>query len=98
MEPGQDVQITVTPSGTVSPETDNIEVAPGTVEWSVAALNTTDNTPLELDVLTFVDDYNVLHVSPNLPEGALITVKGESTDPTFSSVAPDMLMFGYGIA
>lgn len=97
VEPGQDVQITVTPSGTVSPETDNIEVAPGTVEWSVAALNTTGSTPLELDVLTFVDDYNVLHVSPNLPEGALITVKGESTDPTFSSVAPDMIMFGYGI-
>ena len=95
VEPGQDVQITVTPSGTVSPETDNVKVAPGTVSWTLAAQDTANNMPYDLDVLTFIDDNNVLHVSPNLPPNTLIVLTGVSTDPDFNSIAPDMLQFGY---
>lgn len=95
VEPGQDVQITVTPSGTVSPETENVEVAPGTVEWTISATNVSENLPYNLDALTFIDDNNVLHVSPSLPENVMIVVQGVSTDPEFSSVGPDTLMFGY---
>lgn len=95
--PGQDVQITVTAAGSVSPETDNIEVAPGTVEWTIAANSVLQSgtMPYDLDMLTFIDDNNVLHVSPNLPINTLIIVTGKSTDPTFSSVAIEPMMFGY---
>ena len=99
VEPGQDVQITVTASGTVSPETDNIEVAPGTVEWTLSAtsIGASSQTPYDLDMMTFIDDNNVLHISPNLPESTVILVSGKSTNPTFSSVAIEPMMFGYGI-
>lgn len=95
VEPGQDVQITVTPSGTVSPETENIEVAPGTVEWTIAATRVIDGdtVPYDLDMLTFIDDNNTLHVSPHIPDDVTILVSGVSTSPDFRSVAPDPIVF-----
>ena len=97
VEPGEDVQITLTPAGTVTPATDNVIVAPGTDEWTIQGSDMTNETPApyQLDMLTFVDDNNVLHVSPALPEGVAIAVTGKSTDPTFKIVTTDPIVFMY---
>ena len=95
--PGEDVQITLTPAGTVTPATENVIVAPGTVEWTIQGSDISGNTPepYQLDMLTFIDDNNVLHVSPNLPANTAINVTGRSTDPTFALVTTEPIVFAY---
>ena len=63
-----------------------MEIAPDSVEWSLAAERettsgeTTTVTPVQLDVRTYVDRLGVLHVQDfDLEAGDTITVTGTST-------------------
>lgn len=56
-------QMTVSLTGTVSPETPGVDVKPDAVVWSVSAESAaTDGEPIALNSRTFVDTDNVLHV------------------------------------
>ena len=88
VEPGGEVQLTSTLNGTLAPTSYHgaIEIAPDSVEWSLAAERettsgeTTTVTPVQLDVRTYVDRLGVLHVQDfDLEAGDTITVTGTST-------------------
>lgn len=88
--PGETVQITPTLAGSITPETEGIEVAPDAATYEVSAYTpgtpateTTDATPdvpIQLNTRTYVDRLGVLHTQKsNLKAGDVITVKADAT-------------------
>ena len=74
-------QLTVSLTGTISPETPGVEVSPDAVTWSVAAMSAASKgEPIALNSRTYVDDENVLHVQrSDLEAGNVINVTGTTT-------------------
>lgn len=63
IEPGGTMQLTVELTGTISPETEGIEVEPDAVTWSISAETAaTEGKPIALNSRTYVDRLGVLHV------------------------------------
>jgi hypothetical protein len=73
---GDDVQITVTLAGSISPVTPPVKVVPNAATYSVGVTRGDDavNSPR-----TRVDEYGVLHVANSLETGDVITVDITST-------------------
>lgn len=77
---GDDVQLTINLTGTVSPEDHPIEVLPDAAIFSVGItrVGEDDNTLAVSDARTWVDEYGVLHVGENLIANDVITVTATS--------------------
>ena len=71
-------QMTVSLTGTISPETPGVDVKPDAVVWSVSAESAaTDGEPIALNSRTYVDTDNVLHVQrTGLEAGNVLHVTG----------------------
>lgn len=80
IEPGGTLQLGVDLVGTVSPETEGVDVKPDAVVWSVSAETAaSEGEPIALNSRTFVDDDNVLHAQKtNLEAGNVLHVTGTS--------------------
>lgn len=74
-------QLTVSLTGTISPETPGVEVSPDAVTWTVSAMTAaSDGEPIALNSRTYVDDDNVLHVQRSgLEANNVINVTGTTT-------------------
>lgn len=84
VKPGGSVQLSVELVGSVTPESPDgtIVLAPNAATYTVKASRTPDkdNTPVELNSRTRVDNYGVLHVQKGgLTKGDTITVTATST-------------------
>ena len=78
MAAGESQQLTVKLTGTISPETPDIFVAPNAATYEVVA-KTSDGDPIDLNSRTRVDVYGVLHVQKTgLKAGDKITVTATS--------------------
>lgn len=76
--PGEEVQLTVNLTGSISPETDGIEVAPDAATYELSASHTagSNTTAVELNSRTYVDRLGVLHIQKTgLETGDKISVK-----------------------
>ena len=73
---GDDVQITVTLTGSLNPDTPPVKVAPDAAVYEVTIER--DGTPVN-SPRTRVDEYGVLHVAKSLEVGDVITVLCKST-------------------
>lgn len=79
-EAGENVQLTVNLTGTLTPVHDGVAVEPDAATFSVAATDGGD-TPkvVELDPMsTYVDKFAVLHLADDLPAGTVVTVTATS--------------------
>lgn len=79
-EAGENVQLTVNLTGTLSPVHDGVAVEPDAATFSVAAIDGGE-TPkvVELDPMsTYVDKFAVLHLADDLPAGTVVTVTATS--------------------
>lgn len=75
VEPGGTTQMSVELTGTISPETEGVEVAPDAVTWEITAARS--DTPVALNSRTRVDRLGVLHVQKTgLEAGDVLTVTG----------------------
>lgn len=84
MKAGESQQLTVKLTGTISPETPDIFVAPDAATYTVVAKNSED-APVALNSRTRVDNYGVLHIQKTgLKAGDVITVTATSayTNPS----------------
>ena len=84
MKAGESQQLTVKLTGTISPETPDIFVAPDAATYTVVA-KTSDGDPIDLNSRTRVDNYGVLHVQKTgLKAGDVLTVTATSayTNPS----------------
>lgn len=83
--PGGDVQLTATLTGTINPTGTAIKVAPDSAIYDIVGSVTTGSgtdattDPVDLDYLTHVDEYGVLHVSSKEASGTVITVTAAAT-------------------
>lgn len=75
---GEDVGITITLGGTVTDNDYGIKVAPDAATYELTAVDS-DDEPYILTPYTRVDEYGMLHVSRNVPEGTVITVTVTAT-------------------
>lgn len=77
---GDDVQLTVDLTGTVSPEGHPIEVLPDAAIFGIGITRTgeDDSTSAVNSARTWVDEYGVLHVGEDLLAGDVITVTATS--------------------
>lgn len=74
MKAGESQQLTVKLTGTISPETPDIFVAPNAATFTVVA-KTSGNAPVDLNSRTRVDQYGVLHTQKTgLKTGDVLTV------------------------
>lgn len=74
MKPGESQQLTVKLTGTISPETPDVFVAPNAATFTVVA-KTSEGEPVDLNSRTRVDVYGVLHVQKTgLKAGDTLTV------------------------
>lgn len=73
---GDTVQLTVDLTGTISPETEGIDVLPDAAIFAVGIMR--DDSPVN-SVRTWVDEYAVLHVGEDLESGDKITITATST-------------------
>lgn len=74
MKPGESQQLTVKLTGTISPETPDVFVAPNASTFTVVA-KTSDSEPVALNSRTRVDQYGVLHLQKTgLKAGDVVTV------------------------
>lgn len=78
VEPGGEAQLTVTLTGTLSPDDPLVKVAPNAATYDVVA-ETSDGNPLALNSRTYVDEYGVLHIQKQIADGAKITVTATAT-------------------
>lgn len=84
MKVGESQQLTVKLTGTISPETPDVFVAPDAATYSVVAKDSED-APVALNARTRVDQYGVLHLQKTgLKAGDVITVTATSayTNPS----------------
>lgn len=90
--PGGEVQLTVALQGALDPDDPAFNVAPNAATFEITA--TDGENAVELDALTFIDEHSVLHTSPYLEVGTVITVNatsayvnptGETTEYTASA-------------
>lgn len=84
MKAGESQQLTVKLTGTISPETPDIFVAPDAATYTVVA-KTSEGDPVDLNARTRVDVYGVLHTQKTgLKAGDVITVEATSayTNPS----------------
>lgn len=81
VEPGGVLQLGVELTGTISPETQGVDVKPDSVTWSVTAeTKASEGEPIELNSRTRVTNDNVLHVQrTGLAAGNVLHVTGTST-------------------
>lgn len=73
---GDTIQLTVDLTGTISPETEGIDVLPDAAIFAVGIMR--DDSPVD-SVRTWVDEYAVLHVGEDLESGDVITITATST-------------------
>ena len=88
MKAGESQQLTVKLTGTISPETPDIFVAPDAATYEVVA-KTSDGDPIALNSRTRVDVYGVIHTQKTgLKAGDVITVTANSayTNPSGKTV------------
>ena len=88
MKAGESQQLTVKLTGTISPETPDIFVAPNAATYDIVA-KTSDGDPIDLNSRTRVDVYGVLHVQrTGLKAGDTLTVTATSayTNPSGATV------------
>lgn len=84
VDAGNDVGLTVKLTGSISPESDDVKVAPNAATYELTATvpgegSDVDPVPFDLTARTRVDEYGVLHVAKTVPSGAVITVKATAT-------------------
>lgn len=73
MKAGESAQLNVKLQGTITPETEGIDVAPDAATYTVSAKN--GETPVQLNSRTRVDQYGVLHMQKSgLAAGTVVTV------------------------
>lgn len=78
IEQGGTAQLVVNLTGTIDPATPGIYVEPDAAVFSVAAADA-DGTALAVDPWhDYVDDFGVVHISPNMPVGTQVTVTAKS--------------------
>lgn len=79
--PGDEVQLSVSLTGTVTDNEIGVEVMPDAVTWSVSAMTAaSDGEAIPLGCETYVDAHNVLHVQDyDLETGNVLTVTGTTT-------------------
>lgn len=77
-EPGAEVPLTVKLTGTIDPLSNVVMVAPDAATYTLVA-ETSEGNPYALDFRTRVDEYGVLHVGNNVPDGVKITVTAKAT-------------------
>lgn len=78
---GGTLPLTVTLTGSITPEADGVEVKPDAATFEVTGA-TAEGTSVRLGSRTYVDYDNgafVLHVSKTVPTGTVLTVKGTAT-------------------
>ena len=75
---GSDVGITVALTGTITPNDDDIVVAPNAATYELSAADSAGK-PYELTPVTRVDEYGILHISRKVASGTVITVKATAT-------------------
>ena len=88
MKAGESQQLTVKLTGTISPETPDVYVAPDAATYTVVA-KTSEGEPVDLNSRTRVDVYGVLHTQrTGLKAGDVITVTATSayTNPSGKTV------------
>lgn len=88
MKAGESQQLTVKLTGTISPETPDVFVAPNAATYTVVA-KTSEGEPVDLNSRTRVDNYGVLHIQrTGLKAGDVITVTATSayTNPSGKTV------------
>lgn len=88
MKAGESQQLTVKLTGTISPETPDVFVAPNAATYEIVAKNS-DGDPIDLNSRTRVDVYGVIHVQrTGLKAGDVITVTATSayTNPSGKTV------------
>lgn len=83
-EAGSDVPLTVKLVGAVTKNGDDIVVAPDAATYELSATipdaeNDSEVLPYNLTAVTRVDNYGVLHISKEVPSGAVITINATST-------------------
>ena len=84
MKAGESQQLTVKLTGSISPETPDVFVAPSAATFTVVA-KTSDSDPVDLNSRTRVDNYGVLHVQKTgLKAGDVLTITATSayTNPS----------------
>lgn len=87
VDAGGEVAINVKLTGTISPDSPNIKVAPDAALYEVTAYvpgdstaqPPTDDVPVNLSARTRVDEYGILHVQKDIESGAVISVLVTST-------------------
>lgn len=85
VDAGDEVQLTINLTGTITPESDSIKVAPDAAIYDVTGSitsgsgDTAKTESVDLHYLTQVDNYGVLHVSSQEKSGTVITVNAMST-------------------
>lgn len=88
MKAGESQQLTVKLTGTISPETPDVFVAPNAATYEIVA-KTSEDAPIALNSRTRVDNYGVLHLQKTgLKAGDVITVTATSayTNPSGATV------------
>lgn len=75
---GSTTQITATLTGTITPATEGIELAPDACTFTLSAVDA-DGAAVQLPSTTRVDEYAVLHLSKTLAAGTVVTIAAKST-------------------
>lgn len=78
VEAGNEVGLTTTLSGTITPTGTQVKVAPDSATYTLTAVDG-NSKAIELDYRNRVDEYGVLHTSKELEDGSKITVTATST-------------------
>lgn len=82
VDAGSDVGLTVQLTGTISPESPNVKVAPDAATYKVSAVTPGEDDvsiPFELTARTRVDNYGMLHIAKTVPSGTVITIEATAT-------------------
>lgn len=92
-----DLSVTLTGTQSISPQGATIPArvkpAPDSVLWELSAL-TADDEGYDLDLYTYVDRYNTLHVADSVPAGTVITANATSTYINPSGATPELVTSG----
>ncbi len=75
---GDKVQLNVTLAGTITPESDAVQLEPDACVFEVTAKDSEGNA-IQLPSTTYVDEYAKLHLGKSLNTGDVLTVKAKST-------------------
>ena len=92
-----DLSITLTGTQTITPEgatiPSKVKPAPDSVTWELAAADG-DDEPYDLDVYTYVDRFNTLHVADSVPVDTVITATATSTYTNPNGETPALVTSG----